>query len=51
MKVNHPTIPGVSKNVPDELVEKYLSNGWTPVEEPKPKPAKKSTAPKPSSKK
>jgi hypothetical protein len=44
VRVNHPTIPGSSKNVPDELVEKYLSNGWTPVEEPKPKPAKRAAA-------
>lgn len=50
MKVKHPTIPGATKNVPDELVEKWLENGWTPVEESKPKPAKK-TAPKPSPKK
>lgn len=46
MKVNHPTIPNRSKNVPDDLVEKYLGNGWTPVEEKKPAPAKKA-APKP----
>ena len=44
MKVKHPTIPGATKNVPDELVEKWLGNGWTPVEESKPAPAKKSAA-------
>lgn len=41
MRVNHPTIPGAIKNVPDELVQKWLDNGWTPVVEDKPKPAKK----------
>lgn len=50
MKLNHPTIPGASKNVPDEMADKWLENGWTPVAEDKPKPAKK-TAPKPSPKK
>jgi hypothetical protein len=50
VKVNHPTIPGSSKNVPDSLVEKYLSNGWTPAEEPKPKPAKKAAAKSPAKK-
>jgi hypothetical protein len=50
VRVNHPTIPGVSKNVPDEMVEKWLSNGWTPAEEP-PVPAKKTAARKPSAKK
>jgi len=49
VKVNHPTIPGASKNVPDEVVERWLSNGWTLAEEP-PKPAKK-TARKPPAKK
>lgn len=49
MKVNHPTIPGASKNVPDELVKKWLDNGWTPAAEDKPKPAKK-TARKPPKK-
>lgn len=29
MKVNHPTLPGVNKCVPEDLVEKFLSNGWT----------------------
>lgn len=50
MKVNHPTIPGASKNVPDGLVQKWLENGWTPAVEKKPEPAKK-TAAKPSPKK
>lgn len=49
MKVNHPTIPGASKNVPDGLVQKWLDNGWTPVAEDKPKPVKKAAA-KPSEK-
>lgn len=43
MRLNHPNIPNASKDVPDDLVEKYLDNGWTKVEAPKPKPpAKKS---------
>ena len=54
MKVNHPTIPGASKDVPDEMAEKWLSNGWTPAVEPEakaePAPVKKA-APRPSRKK
>jgi hypothetical protein len=49
-RVNHPSIAGVSKNVPDEIVEKWLQNGWTvaPDDEPAKKtpPAKKTTAKK-----
>ena len=45
MKLAHPTDSGRSKNVPDDLVEKFLANGWTKVE----KPAKKA-APKPPKK-
>lgn len=50
MRVNHPTLAGVSKNVPDERAKKWLSNGWTevkPVTVPAPvKPAAKKTAAK-----
>lgn len=48
MRLTHPTEPGRSKDVPDELVEKFLAGGWVKVEAPK-APAKKAAA-KPSSK-
>lgn len=51
MRVNHPRLAGVSKNVPDEIAEKWLENGWTEVKpEPpsQPKPAKKAAAKKPA---
>jgi hypothetical protein len=39
MKLIHPTVPNAVKDVPDDLAEKWLENGWT--EAPKPKPAPK----------
>lgn len=47
MKLLHPTDSGRSKDVPDDLVEKYLAGGWTKAEVEKPvrkvatRPAKK----------
>jgi hypothetical protein len=32
MRVKHPRLAGVSKNVPDEIVQKWLDNGWTEAE-------------------
>lgn len=50
MRMSHPTDAGRTKDVPDDLVEKFLANGWLKAESPK-TPAKKATAPKPSPKK
>ena len=41
MRLNHPNLPNVSKDVDDALAEKWLENGWTAVEAPKPKPPAK----------
>lgn len=48
MRLLHPTDPGRSKDVPDDLVEKFLAGGWVKPE-PKKAPAKKAAA-KPSEK-
>lgn len=47
MRVNHPTLPGVTKEVPAEKADKFLECGWVEVkpakaETPKRRPAKKS---------
>lgn len=39
MKLNHPTLPGVSKSVPDAIAKRWLENGWTEAAETKPAPA------------
>ena len=49
MRLLHPTDAGRSKDVPDELVGKYLAGGWR-KSEPKKAPRKKA-ATKPSPKK
>lgn len=48
MQVNHPFRPGVTKNVPDGVVEKWLENGWTEAEPPTKRSATKKAASKPS---
>lgn len=50
MQMNHPTDAGRSKNVPADLVEKFLAGGWTeadpePAPVPKKRAAKKAAAP------
>lgn len=32
MQVNHPTLAGVTKNVPDDIAQRWLDNGWTEAE-------------------
>lgn len=32
MQVNHPYRPGITKNVPDEIVQRWLDHGWTEAE-------------------
>lgn len=43
MRLLHPTEPGRSKDVPDDLVDKFVAGGWVKVEVKK-KPAKKAAA-------
>lgn len=47
MKLLHPTDAGRSKDVPDDLVEKFLAGGWV-KEEPKKVPVKKAASKPPT---
>lgn len=52
-RVNHPFRTGVSKNVSDDIAEKWFENGWTLADEPTAvaQPATKSPAKKTAAKK